>query len=42
MEPENYLPDNEETPGLLACVKYGEASRTYACNDLVMVQACIQ
>ena len=42
MEPENCLLDGEETPGSLACVEYGEALRTYACDDLVMVQACTQ
>ena len=42
MEPENYLLDDEETPRSLAYVEYSEASRTYAYNNLVMVQAYTQ
>ena len=39
MEPENCLLDGKETLRLLACVEYSEASRTCACDNLVMVQA---
>ena len=42
MELENCLPDDKETPGLLACIEYNKALRTYACDNLVMVQICIQ